>query len=102
MRLLRRTREIVYKKIGVKPKKVKLEDKTKRAFRSIGATKEEREQKINMMTRALRRVKQRKNWGKESGYTKDLHNYDLIIEMRELLGRKRAEKFFEYMNDPHA
>jgi hypothetical protein len=101
----RRTREIIFRKIGVKPKlrtPQSMAVKMNGALRTIGATETETKQIIELTKLANQRVVQRKEYGANGSAANDGVMVQLREKAEKLLGKKRADKFFGICNDPYA
>ncbi len=83
------------------PKKMSVLEKTEKAFEIIKANPEEKKTIVGFMIEAFERVERRRKFGATGNYSDDPHNKELTKKTEKVLGKKRAEKFFEYMNNPN-
>jgi len=71
------------------------------ALNKIRASDEEGEKIIELTTKALRRAAQRRQNGNGHTIMNDPILLELKTEAEELLGKRRANKFFQICNDPY-
>ncbi len=100
MRLVRNIRARVLKRTGRKP--TSTVEKTEKGFAAIKATEKEKMMVREMVVKAIQRRLQRETLGKGQSLSNDAQILALNKEASDLLGKKRAKKFFEICNDPYA
>ncbi|MDD3083603.1 MAG: hypothetical protein PHP82_01125 [Candidatus ainarchaeum sp.] len=99
MHFIRKIKEKIFRKKIIKPKKIGINDKLENGLRNINATPEEKIIIQEMMKSAFERVEKRRIFRAKGTYLEDEHNIELTRQAFKLLGKKRAKKFFNYMNN---
>jgi hypothetical protein len=100
----RSIRAVALRTLRVKPKPQTGENvarKIKQALHKIRSTEVERKKMIELTVQAINRQRQRRENGNGHSLTTDPILIELKKEAEKLLGKKRANKFFDLCNDPY-
>jgi len=103
MGILRTTRTKVFHAFKIAPRQYKTSSlgKTQKALERIHTTPKEQHAIIQLLKQAIDRSVQRNHYGNSTSYSKDSHNHSLMKQAETILGKKRANHFFELANDPY-
>jgi hypothetical protein len=97
-------RAAAFRLVKIKPKPQTGENvarKVKLALFKINSTPQEKRKMIELTIKAINRQRQRHESGNGHSLTNDHTLKELKQEATELLGRRRANKFFDLCNDPY-
>ena len=101
MKFFRKARETIFRKLRVTPKNTSPQVKVDRALIKIKATQKEARAILTLARAASERAEQRKSYNAKGNIEEDGIFITLKEKTYDVLGRRRAEEFFDMCNDPY-